>query len=41
MTELVKELAGPYPGFKFAARGKHRLKGFPGRYKIYEVAWQT
>jgi class 3 adenylate cyclase len=39
ISELVKELAGPYPGFKFADRGKHRIKGFPGRYKIYEVAW--
>ncbi|HEY5112573.1 MAG TPA: adenylate/guanylate cyclase domain-containing protein [Coriobacteriia bacterium] len=41
ISELVKELAGPYPGFKFADRGKHAIKGFPGRYKIYEVAWQT
>ena len=39
MSELVKELAGPYPGFKFSDRGKHSIKGFPGRYKIYEVAW--
>jgi class 3 adenylate cyclase len=41
MSELVKELAGPYPGFKSADRGKHSIKGFPGRYKIYEVTWQT
>ncbi|MCJ7491912.1 MAG: diguanylate cyclase [Dehalococcoidia bacterium] len=41
MSELVKELAGPYPGFKVADRGKHVIKGFPGRYKIFEVAWQT
>jgi eukaryotic-like serine/threonine-protein kinase len=41
MSELVKELAGPFPGFKFTSRGKHSIKGFPGRYKIYEVAWQT
>ena len=41
MSELVKELAGPYPGFKFIDRGKHSIRGFPDRYKIYEVAWQT
>ena len=41
MSELVKELVGPYPGFKSTSRGKRRIKGFPGRYKIFEVAWQT
>ncbi len=39
MSELVKELAGPYPGFKFKDRGKHRVKGFPGRYRIFEAVW--
>jgi class 3 adenylate cyclase len=39
ISELVKELAGPYPGFKFSDRGKHGIKGFPGRYRLYEVAW--
>ncbi len=41
MSELVKELAGPYPGFKFVDRGKHRIRGFPDRYRLYEVAWRT
>ena len=29
MSELVKELAGPYPGFKFSDRGKHSDQGLP------------
>ena len=41
MSELVRGLAGPYPGFRYVSRGTHRLKGFPGRYKLYEVIWQT
>jgi len=41
MSELVKGLAGPYPGFKYESRGNHRLKGFPDRYKLYEVIWRT
>jgi class 3 adenylate cyclase len=39
MSELVKELAGPYPGFKFKDRGKHRIKGFPDRYRLFEAVW--
>ena len=41
MSELVKGLAGPYPGFRYVSRGTHRLKGFPGRYKLFEVIWQS
>jgi class 3 adenylate cyclase len=41
MSELVKGLVGPFPGFKYVSRGAHRFKGFPERYKLYEVIWQT
>lgn len=41
MSELVMGLVGPYPGFKYVSRGRHSLKGFPGRYRIFEVVWQT
>ena len=39
MSELVMGLVGPYPGFKYVSRGRHSLKGFPGRYRIFEVVW--
>lgn len=41
MSELVKGLAGPYPGFEYAPCGSFRLRGFPGRYKLYEVVWRS
>jgi class 3 adenylate cyclase len=41
MSELVRGLVGPYPGFKYIDRGNHRFKGFPGRHKVYEVIWQS
>jgi class 3 adenylate cyclase len=41
MSELVKGLVGPYPGFKYESRGKHNLKGFPGRYHLFEAVWRT
>lgn len=34
ISELVKQLAGSASGLTFADRGRHRLKGFPDRWRL-------
>jgi len=41
MSDLVRGLVGPYPGFRYVSRGTHKIRGFPGRYKLYEIVWRS
>jgi class 3 adenylate cyclase len=38
-AELTRGLAGSWTGVAFRDRGSHRMKGFPGRHRLYEVEW--
>ena len=41
VPEVVRQLAsGSLPDSVFVDRGRFRLKGFPERWKLYEVVWQ-
>ena len=40
-SELTRGLAGWWTGVRFLDRGRHAIKGFPGRHKIYELDWQS
>jgi adenylate cyclase len=39
LTELTRGLAGSCTGVSFLDRGRHRVKGFPGRHRLFEVEW--
>jgi class 3 adenylate cyclase len=40
VAEVVKQLAGTIPDLTFRDRGRFRLKGFPDRWRLFEVVWQ-
>ncbi len=40
VPETVKALIGPVKDLTFVDRGRFRLKGFPERWRLYEVVWQ-
>ncbi len=40
-SDMVRGLVGPAKDIQFVDRGRFRLKGFPERWHLYEVAWQT
>ncbi|HEX2241353.1 MAG TPA: AAA family ATPase [Actinomycetota bacterium] len=40
VSEIVKQLAGSTAEVSFSDRGRVRLKGFPERWKLFEVNWQ-
>jgi DNA-binding SARP family transcriptional activator/class 3 adenylate cyclase/tetratricopeptide (TPR) repeat protein len=40
VSEVVKQLAGTSPDLVFRDRGQYRLKGFPERFRLYEVPWR-
>ncbi|HTC80988.1 MAG TPA: BTAD domain-containing putative transcriptional regulator, partial [Acidimicrobiia bacterium] len=39
VSEIVKQLVGTTPDVSFRDRGRYRLKGFPERFHLFEVAW--
>ena len=39
VTDVVKLLAGIMPEVEFRDRGRCRLKGFPSRWRLHELAW--
>jgi class 3 adenylate cyclase/tetratricopeptide (TPR) repeat protein len=39
VSEVVKQLVGSSPEFVFQDRGRFRLKGFPERFRLFEVPW--
>jgi class 3 adenylate cyclase/tetratricopeptide (TPR) repeat protein len=40
VPETVKALIGPVKDLAFVDRGRFRLKGFPERWRLYEVVWR-
>ncbi|MDP2949319.1 MAG: AAA family ATPase, partial [Chloroflexota bacterium] len=40
VSETVRALLGPAKDVQFIDRGRFRLKGFPERWRLYEVVWQ-
>jgi class 3 adenylate cyclase len=40
VSEPVRHLAGTMPEVAFRDRGRRALKGFPERWRLYEVAWR-
>jgi DNA-binding SARP family transcriptional activator/class 3 adenylate cyclase len=40
VSEVVKQLVGTSSEFSFRDRGRYRLKGFPERFRLYEVPWR-
>jgi DNA-binding SARP family transcriptional activator/class 3 adenylate cyclase len=41
VSEIVRQLAGSGPEFSFVERGRHRLKGFPDRWHLYGLTYDT
>jgi class 3 adenylate cyclase/tetratricopeptide (TPR) repeat protein len=41
VSEIVRQLAGSGPEFSFLDRGRYRLKGFPDRWHLYRVVYDT
>jgi class 3 adenylate cyclase/tetratricopeptide (TPR) repeat protein len=41
VSEIVRQLAGSGPEFRFADRGRYRLKGFPDRWHLYGVVYDA
>ena len=41
VSEIVRQLAGSGPEFTFVERGRHRLKGFPDRWQLYSLTYDT
>lgn len=39
VTEITKQLAGVLPGLTYLDRGQRSLKGFEGKWRIFEVTW--
>lgn len=39
VSEIVKQLVGTVPDVSFKDRGRVRLKGFPDRWRIFQVEW--
>jgi class 3 adenylate cyclase/streptogramin lyase len=41
VSEPVRHLVGTMPELRFRDRGRRALKGFPERWRLYEVVWQA
>lgn len=41
VSELVRGVVGAAQDLHFEERGRFRLKNFPGRWRLYEVPWQS
>ena len=41
VSEIVRQLAGSGPDFTFVDRGRYRLKGFPDRWHLYGLGYDT
>jgi len=41
VSEIVRQLAGSGPDFTFIDRGRYRLKGFPDRWHLYRLVYDT
>lgn len=41
VSEIVRQLAGSGPEFTFVDRGRHRLKGFPERWQLYGLTYES
>jgi class 3 adenylate cyclase/tetratricopeptide (TPR) repeat protein len=41
VSEIVRQLAGSGPDFTFIDRGRYRLKGFPDRWHLYGLVYDT
>ncbi len=41
VSEITKQLAGTIPGIKFLDQGRHPLRGFTDRWRLFAVTWQT
>ncbi len=39
-SDTVRSVIGPATDIRFADRGRFRLKGFPERWRLYEVEWE-
>jgi class 3 adenylate cyclase/tetratricopeptide (TPR) repeat protein len=39
VAEVTRQVIGTGPRFTFSDRGRVRLKGFPERWRLYELAW--
>jgi class 3 adenylate cyclase len=39
VSEVVKQLAGKITGVDFRDRGRFRLRGFPDRWRLYQLVW--
>ncbi len=40
VAEVTKQLIGSSPDFVFSDRGRLRLKGFPERWRLFDLAWE-
>jgi class 3 adenylate cyclase len=40
ISEVVRGVVGPAKDIEFVDRGRFKLKGFPERWRLYEVIWQ-
>lgn len=40
VSEIVRGVVGAYKEIEFVDKGRVRLKGFPERWRLYEVPWQ-
>ncbi len=41
VSEIVRGVVGAFKEIEFVDKGRVRLKGFPERWRLYEVAWQA
>ncbi|MDQ4097001.1 MAG: AAA family ATPase, partial [Actinomycetota bacterium] len=41
VAEVTRQLAGTGPDFAFSDRGRLRLKGFPERWHLYALGWES
>ena len=41
VAEVTRQLAGSGPDFTFSDRGRLRLKGFPERWRLYALGWES
>lgn len=41
VSEVVRGVVGAFKEIEFVDKGRVRLKGFPERWRLYEVAWQA
>jgi class 3 adenylate cyclase/tetratricopeptide (TPR) repeat protein len=41
VAEVTRQLAGTGPDFSFSDRGRLRLKGFPERWRLFALGWES